>query len=154
LAFDPFDEFMRDGAQLWTRLTPHWRSFEFQELSPETKRLREEALHSRRLRAQENQMNRADARQRYFQKLRCSRKLLKAARVKAAEKKKEEETDNIRRNILLKIAQEKELMRKSLREPLDSLVEPPPKRQCRTNKGNGTLASAMARRNAAFSDHP
>jgi hypothetical protein len=62
LNFDPFDEFMPDGAQLWTRLTPHWRSFVFQELSPETKRLREEALHLRRLRAQENQMNRADAR--------------------------------------------------------------------------------------------
>ena len=154
LSFDPFDNFMRHGAELWTRLIPEGSSFVFQKPSEEELVRREESLQLRRLHAQEKQMNRADARQRAYQKLRHSRKVLRAAKAKANAKKKEADRDEIRRRILRNIEKEKQ----SLHQPKPVkrariVIEPerqnptePQQKRCRLNRGEGTLSSAIKRK--------
>ena len=59
---------MRHGAELWTRLTEKPDRFVFKQPSEAVLLEREEALRLRRLKENEKQMNRADARQRNLQK--------------------------------------------------------------------------------------
>jgi hypothetical protein len=116
---DPFDKFMRDGAEKWSRLTSDGKIFTLNDPEldlPLGERLRKRQEYRNRLeKRKEDQMKRADARRSYYRKLRAARRLVKEAKEAAAKRKMEENRDRIRKRILRRIQREKPSRTKSTR---------------------------------------